>query len=88
MSTTAPASTLGRVINIIAEVAEMAASTIQPETRLGEIWIDSLDRVEFGMWIEEDFALEIPDQDVEAWATVGDVVAYLDGRRQQQGQLC
>lgn len=86
MSTTAPASTLGRVINIIAEVAEMAASTIQPETRLGEIWIDSLDRIEFGMHIEEDFGLEIPDQDAEAWATVGDVAAYLERRR--PGQSC
>lgn len=80
MSTTAPASTLGRVINIISAVFEVSASTIEPHTRVGEIWIDSLDRVELGMWIEEDFALQIPDRDVDAWATVADIVAYLDGR--------
>lgn len=81
MSTTTPASTLARVTNLIADVAEMEASVIQLETRLDEIWIDSMDRIEFGMWVEDDFAIEIPDEDTVAWRTVGDVVAYLDRRR-------
>jgi acyl carrier protein len=42
---------------------------------LGE---DSLDRVEMVMNIEDEFAIEISDQDATEWKTIGDVVEYLE----------
>jgi len=38
---------------------------------------DSLDIVELIMALEEEFDLEIPDEDVETLKTVGDVVEYI-----------
>ena len=44
---------------------------------LDDLGADSLDIVEFIMALEEEFGLEIPDEDVEKIATVKDVVEYI-----------
>ena len=35
---------------------------------------DDLDIVEFVMQLEEDFKIELPDDDTEKWRTLGDIV--------------
>lgn len=47
-----------------------------------DLGADSLDTVELVMAFEEKFGVEIPDDDAEKLATVGDVVAYIE---KQQG---
>lgn len=42
-----------------------------------DLGIDSLDLVELIMAIEQEFDIEIPDEDVEGIHTVGDVVNYV-----------
>ena len=42
-----------------------------------DLGADSLDIVELVMAIEEEFEIEIPDEDAEKVVTVGDVVEYL-----------
>jgi len=42
-----------------------------------DLGADSLDIVEFIMALEEEFGLEIPDEDVEKIVTVKDVVEYI-----------
>ena len=44
---------------------------------LDDLGSDSLDIVEFIMALEEEFGLEIPDEDVEKIVTVKDVVEYI-----------
>ena len=44
---------------------------------LDDLGADSLDIVEFIMALEEEFGLEIPDEDVEKIVTVKDVVEYI-----------
>ena len=39
---------------------------------------DSLDTVELIMEMEEEFGIEIPDEEAEKLATVGDAVSYID----------
>ncbi|MBM3246050.1 MAG: acyl carrier protein, partial [Candidatus Omnitrophica bacterium] len=39
---------------------------------------DSLDTVELVMALEEEFGIEIPDEDAEKIATVGDAVKYIE----------
>ncbi|MDQ7793718.1 MAG: acyl carrier protein [bacterium] len=46
-------------------------------TFIDDLEADSLDIVELIMAIEEEFDLEIPDEDAEKIATVGDAVAYI-----------
>ena len=43
-----------------------------------DLGADSLDVVELVMALEEKFEIEIPDEDAENIATVGDVVAYIE----------
>lgn len=42
-----------------------------------DLGADSLDLVELVMAVEEEFELEIPDEDCEKWTKVGDIVDYL-----------
>ncbi|MDO5560427.1 MAG: acyl carrier protein [Oscillospiraceae bacterium] len=45
-----------------------------------DLHADSLDVVDLIMSIESEFDLEIPDEDVEAIKTVGDIVNYVEGK--------
>ncbi len=44
---------------------------------------DSLDIVELIMALEEEYDIEIPDEDVEKITTVGDVVEYIKARTEE-----
>ena len=45
-----------------------------------DLGADSLDTVELVMAFEEEFDVEIPDEDAEKMTTVGDAIAYLEQR--------
>ena len=45
-----------------------------------DLGADSLDIVELVMSMEEEFDVEIPDEDVEKMRTIGDVILYLRER--------
>lgn len=42
-----------------------------------DVGVDSLDIVEIIMALEEEFDIDITDEDASAWKTVGDVVEYI-----------
>jgi acyl carrier protein len=41
---------------------------------------DELDFVEICMALEEEFGIEISDDDVDTWKTFGDIVRYMEGK--------
>ena len=45
---------------------------------MDDLGADSLDTVELIMEMEEEFGIEIPDEEAEKLATVGDAVSYID----------
>ena len=47
---------------------------------MNDLGADSLDIVELIMALEEEYEIEIPDEDVEKIATVSDVVEYIKTR--------
>jgi acyl carrier protein len=47
---------------------------------IDDLGADSLDIVELVMEFEKEFNIEIPDEDAEKLRTVGDALAYLDGK--------
>jgi len=47
---------------------------------MSNLGADSLDIVELIMVLEEEYDIEIPDEDVEKITTVGDIVKYLKAR--------
>ena len=67
-----------RVKKIICEQLGVEEDEITPEAKfIEDLGADSLDTVELVMAFEEEFGLEIPDEDAEKIATVGDAVRYI-----------
>ncbi len=48
-----------------------------------DLGADSLDTVELVMALEEEFGIEIPDEDAEKLATVGDALKYIDDKAEK-----
>jgi acyl carrier protein len=68
-----------RVKNIIVEQLGVDAEQVNAAASfVDDLGADSLDTVELVMAFEEEFDLEIPDEDAEKMRTVGEAVAYLD----------
>lgn len=67
-----------KVKTVIVEQLGIDESSVRMESSfLDDLGADSLDIVEFIMALEEEFGLEIPDEDVEKIITVKDVVEYI-----------
>jgi len=57
-------------------------TTITLESSLiGDLEADSLDAVEIIMAIEDEFDIEVPDEDAEGFKTVGNIVNYVTERK-------
>ena len=70
---------LEKVKNILAEQFDVEDYTITEETSLqDDLGADSLDVVDLLMSIEDEFSIEVPDEDVENIKTVGSLVAYIE----------
>jgi len=67
-----------RVIEIVCEQMGASRDKITPETSfIQDLGADSLDTVELVMEFEDEFDLNIPDEDAEKIQTVGDAVKYI-----------
>ena len=67
-----------KVKTVIVEQLGIDEANVRMESSfLDDLGADSLDIVEFIMALEEEFGLEIPDEDVERIVTVKDVVEYI-----------
>ena len=62
---------------IVEQLGIDEASVRMDSSFLDDLGADSLDIVEFIMALEEEFGIEIPDEDVEKIVTVKDVVEYI-----------
>jgi acyl carrier protein len=67
-----------RVKEIIVNELGVEADKVTPDASFVEdLGADSLDTVELVMAFEEEFGLDIPDEDAEKMGTVGEAIAYL-----------
>ena len=74
-----------KVIKLISDATKIDISKINLETSfVDDLNLDSLDIVELMMKMEDEFGVEIPEEDAEGLKTVKDIVAYLE---KKQGQL-
>ena len=70
-----------RVKKIIAEQLGVEAEEVTPEASFVEdLGADSLDTVELVMALEEEFEIEIPDEDAEKILTVGKALDYIKAK--------
>ena len=66
-----------KVKKIIAEKLSVDLDEVVPEASfVDDLGADSLDQVELIMAMEEEFDVEIPDEEAEKLVTVGDAIAY------------
>ncbi len=68
-----------KVKDIISEQLGVKKEEIKPESSfIDDLGADSLDTVEVVMALEEEFGIEIPDEDAEKITTVGESVKYIE----------
>lgn len=70
---------LEKVKAILSEQFDVEEDTITAETSIADdLGADSLDVVDLLMSIEDEFEIEIPDEEVENIKTVGELVKYIE----------
>lgn len=81
-------TTQERVIKVIIEELGVKEKEVKPESIfIEDLGADSLDTVELIMALEEEFGIEIPDDDAEKAKTVGDVITYIDESLKQKDKV-
>ncbi len=74
-----------RVREIIASELGVEVEKVTNEASFVEdLGADSLDTVELVMAFEEEFSVEIPDEDAEQMQSVGDAIAYLRNKQSDE----
>jgi len=69
-----------RVKDIIVDQLGVNAEQVTPEAKfIEDLGADSLDTVELVMAFEEEFEIEVPDEEAEKLQSVGDVTTYVKG---------
>lgn len=68
-----------RVTEIIIDELGVEADKVTPDAAfVDDLGADSLDTVELIMAFEEEFEIDIPDEDAEQMRTVGEAIAYIE----------
>ena len=68
-----------KVTEIIVEQLGVSADQVRPESKMIEdLGADSLDAVELVMAVEEEFGIEVPDEEAEKLVSVGDIIAHAE----------
>ncbi|MBM0065201.1 acyl carrier protein [Alkalicoccobacillus gibsonii] len=76
------ADTLSRVTKIVVDRLDIDEAQVKPEASFkDDLGADSLDVVELVMELEDEFDIEISDEEAEKIATVGDVITYIDSQQ-------
>jgi acyl carrier protein len=72
-----------KVRDIIVEQLGVTAEQVTLEAKfIEDLGADSLDTVELVMAFEEEFGIEVPDEEAEKLMTVGNVVSYIEERQE------
>ena len=71
--------TFDKIKDIIVEQLSVDEADVTADTHLmKDLEADSLDAVEIIMAIEDEFEIEVPDEDAEKFQSVGDIVKYVE----------
>jgi len=75
-----------RVVTLVVDLLGLEAWKVSAESRfIEDLGADSLDTVELVMATEEEFEVEIPDEDAEKIRTVGELVRYVERKSAKDG---
>ncbi len=72
-----------KVIKLVSEATKVDAGNISQTTNfIDDLNLDSLDMVELMMKMEDEFGIEIPEEETEKLKSIGDVISYLKTKNQ------
>ncbi len=78
-------STIDKVIEVVIDKLGVEEDKIVPDASfIDDLGADSLDTVELIMQLEEEFGIEIPDEDAENITTVKKAVDYIEANQQKR----
>ena len=70
-----------KVVKLVSEATKMDSANIGLNTSfVDDLNLDSLDMVELMMKMEDEFGVEIPEDETENLKSIGDVVTYLKSK--------
>lgn len=70
-----------KVRSILVDQLDVDEDSITLESSIADdLGADSLDVVDMVMSLEEEFDVEIPDEDIESMKTVGDIVKFIEAK--------
>lgn len=71
-----------KIRNILAEQLDVDVNTVTSDALIADdLGADSLDVVDLLMSIEDEFEIEIPDEEIENIKTVGNLVTYIENNK-------
>ena len=74
-----PDNVEARVTKIVVDQLGVDEEKVSAEVSFADdLGMDSLDTAELAMALEEDFGVEIPDEEAEKIITVGDAITYIN----------
>lgn len=72
-----------RAVRVIVDELGVDPEKVVAEANIADdLGADSLDAVEIVLGLEEEFGIEIPDEDAERWDTVQDIFKYLEDKKE------
>ena len=75
---------LEKIKEVVAEQLGVDVAELKNETSLKEdLNADSLDLFQIIMSLEEEFEIEIPTEDTESIATIGDIESYINNKKEE-----
>lgn len=70
-----------KITKVIVDKLGVTADQVKPEAAfIDDLGADSLDQVELVMALEDEFDIEIPDEEAEKLKKVSDVIAYVNSK--------
>jgi NADH dehydrogenase (ubiquinone) 1 alpha/beta subcomplex 1 len=67
-----------RIMTVVKNFDQVDPSKVSPETKfVDDLGLDSLDIVEVVMAIEDEFAIEIPDQEADKISSIAEAIDYI-----------
>jgi acyl carrier protein len=71
-----------KVMKLVSDATKIDITKISLETSfVDDLNLDSLDIVELMMKMEDEFGVEIPEEDAEGLKSIKDVVGYLENKK-------
>jgi len=71
---------------IVEQLGVKSEEVIPGASFIEDLGADSLDTVELIMALEEEFEIDIPDEDAEKIKTVGEIIKYVENKANQRGK--